>query len=143
MLFSPTVEPQSLLAPERGTGRFLRHVLWEAFLCFQPDSPESRIEFYVNFLAFPFSELHGFEPSGVTGKHFGALDFSDHQAITRHQPQGRLQLGDPPDKDWLRPAGSILPERGIKDGARRTGEHEVAFLNTGQQILRGIFIGHP
>jgi hypothetical protein len=27
-------------------------------------------------------------------------------------------------------AGSILLERGIKDGARRTREHEVAFLNT-------------
>src|SRR5260370_23322231 len=99
MLFSPTVEPQSVLAAERGIGRFLRHVLWEAFLCFQPDSLESRIEFYVNFLAFPFSELHGFEPSGVTGKHFGTLDFPHHQAITRHQPKCRLELADPADED--------------------------------------------
>jgi hypothetical protein len=58
MLFSRTVEPQSVLAPGRGIGRFLRHVLWEAFFCFQPDSLESRIEFFINFLAFPFSELH-------------------------------------------------------------------------------------
>ena len=63
MLFSPTVEPQSVLAPERGIGRFLRHVLWEAFLCFQPGSLESRIEFYANFIAFPLSEFHGLEPS--------------------------------------------------------------------------------
>ena len=78
-------------------------------------------KFYVDFLVFPFLKLHGFEPSGVTGKHFGALDFPDHQAVTHHQPQCGLELGDSADKDWLRPAGSILPERSIKDGARRTG----------------------
>jgi len=36
-----------------------------------------------------------------------------------------------------------LRQGSIKDGPRRTGEHEVAFLDAGRQELGGITLGHP
>jgi len=58
------------------------------------------------------------------------------------QPQRGLELGDTADKDWLRVAGAILLECGIKNGARRPREHEIALLDAGGEELGRIFAGH-
>jgi hypothetical protein len=73
---------------------------------------------YVNFWFLTFLYLNALKPSSVTGKHFGALDFPDHQAVSRHQPQCRFKLGDSADQDWLRPARPILLERNIENDPR-------------------------
>jgi hypothetical protein len=107
----------------------------------QPNPLESRIEFYVNFLVFPSLQLHGFEPSGVTGKHFGALDFPNHQAVRHHQPQCGLKLGDSADKDGLRPAGSILQEPQYPGRARRPGEPKWLFWTpVGRYFAGSLFV---
>jgi hypothetical protein len=67
---------------------------------------------------------------------------STSRITSHHQPQYRFELGDPADRDKVRPSRLILPERGIQNGARRAGEHEIALLDAGGQKLRRIFVGH-
>jgi hypothetical protein len=72
-----------------------------------------------NFRLQAFLYLNEFEPPGVIGHNIGARDLLNHDAISRHQPQRRFKLGDPADRYQVGPSGAILPQSGIKNGARR------------------------
>jgi hypothetical protein len=89
----PNCRDARVLAPERGVGRLLFHVLEETLSGLKPDPLKARAERHVNFRLRSFLDLHAFKPSGVTGQDLGARDFLDRQAVSRHQPECGFKAG--------------------------------------------------
>jgi AcrB/AcrD/AcrF family len=81
---------------------------------------KARAERDINVWLRVFLYLNTFEPPGVTGHDLGTRDLLNHQAVSCHQLQCRLELGDPAYRDQVAPSRAILPQSGIQDGARRT-----------------------